>query len=249
MKIPKSHPRYESLRTRHKLLEGFKEGYVAYAGLIAQGRGEAFDYLLGERTVKEAIMAEKAAVAMLLLSKNPAISVNGNVAALVPKGVVRLSKLINAKIEVNLFHRTSKREILIERILKKNGAKEIFGVGKRSSERIPTVESMRGKIDEGGIGIADTVLVQLEDGDRTEALRKMDKDVIAIDLNPLSRTSQSATLTIVDNIVRAIPNMIEFANEMKGGDRGGMETLIKNFDNERNLNKIIRYMRSASLPQ
>ena len=31
---------------------------------------------------------------------------------------------------------------------------------------------------------ADTVLVPLEDGDRTEALVKMGKTVVAIDLNP-----------------------------------------------------------------
>lgn len=49
------------------------------------------------------------------------------------------------------------------------------------------------------------VLVPLEDGDRTEALRRMGKTVIAIDLNPLSRTSRAANITIVDNVIRAVP--------------------------------------------
>lgn len=247
MKIPKSHPRYESLKQRHKLLEGLKQGYVAEAGLIAHGRGEAFDYLLGERTTKEAMMAEKAAVAMLLLSKNPVISVNGNVAALVPKEIVRLSELINAKLEVNLFYRRLKREELIEEILMKNGAKEVFGVGKNNSEKIPNLDSMRGKIDKRGIWIADTVLIPLEDGDRTIALRKMGKNVIAIDLNPLSRTSKNASITIVDNIFRAIPNMIEFAKGMKSWDRKDSENLIENFNNKKNIDRTIRYMHSMPL--
>jgi len=117
MKIPKSHPRYESLVQRHLLLDGLKRGYVAEAGLIAHGRGEAFDYLLGERTIKEAKNAERAAVAMLLLSENPVISVNGNTIALTPEGIVEFARLINAKIEINLFYRTLKRERLIKEVL------------------------------------------------------------------------------------------------------------------------------------
>ncbi len=248
MKIPKSHPRYESLNYRNRLLEGLKQGYLAEAGLIAHGRGEAFDYLIGERTTKEAIDAEKVAVGMLLVSKNPVISVNGNVAALVPKGIVILSRLINAKLEVNLFYRTLKREELIKNVLMKNGAKEILGIGKSNSKRIPNLDSMRGRVDKNGIWSADAVLVPLEDGDRTEALRKMGKNVIAIDLNPLSRTSKNATVTIVDNIVRAIPNMIEFAKNMKMCNKEDLEELIKKFNNKKNLDKIIKYIRSGILP-
>jgi 4-phosphopantoate--beta-alanine ligase len=58
--------------------------------------------------------------------------------------------------------------------------------------------SDRRMVDPDGIYIADVVLVPLEDGDRTEALVKMGKKVIAIDLNPLSRTSQKASITIVE---------------------------------------------------
>ena len=248
MKISKSHPRYESLRNRHRLLEGFKQGYVAVAGLIAHGRGETFDYLIGERTSKQAKEAEKAAVAMLLLSNNPVISVNGNVAALVSREIVRLSRLTNSKIEVNLFYRTSRREVLIRDILRKYGAKYILGLGKDKSEKIPKLDSKRGKVDKRGIWIADAVLVPLEDGDRAEALGKMGKKVIAIDLNPLSRTSQSATIAIVDNIVRAIPDMIELAKKMKNWDRNDLEILIRNFDNKKNLDRTIRYMRSGTHP-
>ena len=43
MKIPKSHPRYESLAIREKLVRAWKAGIVVPEGLIAHGRGEAFD--------------------------------------------------------------------------------------------------------------------------------------------------------------------------------------------------------------
>jgi 4-phosphopantoate--beta-alanine ligase len=49
MKIPRSHPRRESLLVREKLANGFETGLVAREGLIAHGKGEAFDYLFGEK--------------------------------------------------------------------------------------------------------------------------------------------------------------------------------------------------------
>ena len=36
--------------TRERIEEGVREGVTSLAGLIAHGRGEAFDYLLGEKT-------------------------------------------------------------------------------------------------------------------------------------------------------------------------------------------------------
>ena len=73
--IPKSHPRAKSLLIREKLVNGFDNGLVAKEGLLAQGRGEAFDYLLGEKTGKAATNAIKAAAAQLLLAEMPVISV------------------------------------------------------------------------------------------------------------------------------------------------------------------------------
>ena len=50
MALPhKDHPRYKSLLAREKLVEA--SDVVAKQGLIAHGRGEAFDYLLGEQTL------------------------------------------------------------------------------------------------------------------------------------------------------------------------------------------------------
>ena len=52
--VPEDHPRYESLLTRHRIEAGVDRGITSKQGLIAEGRGEAFDYLLGERTIDSA---------------------------------------------------------------------------------------------------------------------------------------------------------------------------------------------------
>ena len=92
MNIPKSHPRYLSLQVREKLVDGFDKNLVAKEGLLAHGRGEAFDYLIGEKTTKSAKNAIKAAAYMLNQAQNSVISVNGNFAALCPKEIIQLAK-------------------------------------------------------------------------------------------------------------------------------------------------------------
>ncbi len=241
-KVSPRHPRAESLRTRERLVEGFKAGLVVPAGLAAHGRGEAFDYILGEQTTKHAQRAVEAAAAMLLLAKHPVISVNGNVVALVPAEIVKLAKAANAKIEVNLFHGSVRREAAIAKCLRKHGAKEVLGAGRKFSTRIKEVHSDRRKIDQRGIGAADVVLVPLEDGDRTEALKKLGKRVIAIDLNPMSRTAQAADVTIVDNIVRALPLMVKDAKRLSHGPKTRLHDVVRDFDNEANLGAMLEFM-------
>ncbi len=232
--IPKSHPRYESLKKREMLIKSFRRGIVAEAGLIAHGRGEAFDYLLGERTNPFAIEAEKAAVALMKISKSPVISVNGNVTALCAREVVKLSELLNAKIEVNLFYRTEKRIKLIEKEFLKYGYK-IYGT--KPDAKIPGIEHKRSLVFSGGIYSADTVLVPLEDGDRAKALKDMGKRVIAIDLNPLSRTSQVADITIVDELTRAIKEMIKIAKKDENG-----EEIFKNYNNKKTISDSLIFI-------
>ncbi|MEM3725745.1 MAG: 4-phosphopantoate--beta-alanine ligase [Candidatus Bathyarchaeia archaeon] len=245
--IPKDHPRAESLRIREKLIEHYNEGVVASAGLIAHGRGEAFDYLLGEKTTTPALKAIEAAAALLLTAKKPVISVNGNTAALTAKEIVKLSEVVNAKIEVNLFYRTPKRELAIKKLLEKAGAKEVLGVGENASARIPELGSERRRVDPRGILVADVVLVPLEDGDRTEALVKMGKKVIAVDLNPLSRTAQKATITIVDNVVRAMPKLVETAEKLKAQGNAKCREILRNFDNKQNLAESINLIKNRLL--
>lgn len=244
MWIPPGHPRRESLLIREKLVEGFKKGLVVPEGLIAHGRGECFDYLIGESTQPFADRAMNAAVAALLLAKHPVISVNGNTAALVPREVVELAREVNAKIEVNLFYRTREREEAIAKWLREHGAVEVLGVGEDASATIPELFSERRRVSPRGILVADVVLVPLEDGDRTEALRKMGKTVIAIDLNPLSRTSRAASITIVDNVVRAIPLMVEKAKVMKKMSRSELESVLREYDNNKTLQEALRHILS-----
>lgn len=240
MNIPSSHPRAKSLYTRELLVNGFRNGLVAPEGLIAHGRGEAFDYLLGEQTTKVARRAIKTACYALLLAKYPVISINGNVAALCTKEIIELSNITGAAIEVNLFYRSPERERVIQEELKKNGVKTILGISSRASARIPDLQSERRRVDPDGIYKADTLLVPLEDGDRTEALVNMGKRVITIDLNPLSRTAKAANITIVDNIVRAIPEMVIAAKNMKRTDESIMNKIIKGFDNKLNLAESLK---------
>ena len=237
--IPKSHPRAKSLLIREKLVTGFDKGLVAKEGLLAQGRGEAFDYLLGEKTNQAAKRAIKAAAAQLLQAQKPVISVNGNVAALCPKEIVRLSKQVKAKLEVNLFYTNEKRKQAIIKTLKKNGAKEILGTNSTNSTKLPGIDSARRIVDKDGIFAADVVVVPLEDGDRTMALRNAGKTVITFDLNPLSRTSQTANITIVDNVTRAIELLISQSKKLGKRNEKSLEKIISDFDNKKNLTENV----------
>jgi len=238
-KISSEHPRVESLRIRELLVEGFKAGLVVSEGLAAHGRGEAFDYIIGEKTAEQAKKAVEAAAAMLLTAKRPVISVNGNVAALVPDEVVKLADSIGAKLEVNLFNGSAEREARIAEYLREHSAKEVFGIGEKFSTRIEEIHSDRRKVDKRGIAAADVVLVPLEDGDRTEALKKIGKKVIAIDMNPMSRTARAADITIVDNIIRALPRLVMAVRRLSRFDRVRLHKIVDDFDNTKNLKAMV----------
>jgi len=232
MTVSRTHPRYESLVRRERLIDGFTSGIVCKAGLIAHGRGEAFDYLLGERTTPEAELAERMAASLLLDAEKPVISVNGNVAALCPESLVELSSEVGAPLEVNLFYRTEERVKMISEHLREAGAKEVLGVAPDAV--IPHLEHDRALCSKSGIFSADVILVPLEDGDRAQALRDMGKTTIVIDLNPLSRSSKTANVTIVDEVTRAIPNIIKHAKDLKENPSG------VRFDNAENLRSVIQ---------
>ena len=240
MLIPKTHPRAASLHIREKLVQGYKSGLVVEEGLMAHGRGEAFDYLIGEKTSKNALKAIKVAAATLLSARTPVISVNGNIAALCPKEIVQLAKTVNAKIEINLFYASEKRKKAIAKILKRNGAKEILGLDSKLSRKIPKLDSARRAVDKRGIFSADVVLVPLEDGDRAFALKKFGKKVITFDLNPLSRTARTADITIVDNVIRGMKILIEISKKLAKKK----DLRIENrFDNKKNLAQTILVMK------
>jgi 4-phosphopantoate--beta-alanine ligase len=155
---------------------------------------------------------------------------------------IRLAKEIPAKIEVNIFHRTKERmELLIDH-MEKEGAEGVLG--RDPDARIPGLSSDRALCTKIGIYDSDVILVPIEDGDRAKALAEMGKAVISIDLNPLSRTSKTATVSISDEMTRALENMIAFVKEMKGR-HDVIEETIKAFSNNSNRKEIVEEICSS----
>ncbi len=220
--IPDSHPRRASLLARQSLVEAAAEGLLADSAMIAHGRGEAFDYLLGEKTSDSARLAIREMAARLMASADPVISVNGNTVVLAGHDLIRVAAVVGCPIEVNLYYRTPERVVgLLTRLGEQaeevaNGpppdgwegdwSAAVYSVtllGSSPDDSISGLEGPRAVCCREGIGGADTVLVPLEDGDRCEALVALDKQVLVIDLNPLSRTAMTATVTVVDEVSRA----------------------------------------------
>jgi len=218
------------------------KGLVTQTGLISHGRGEAFDYLMGEKSLTPSLKAEQAAAAHLLRAKNPVVCVNGNAAALDPKNLIALAKEVPAKMEVNIFHRTEKRMELLIAFMEENGAHGVLG--RDPDARIPGLTSDRALCTKTGIFDSDVILVPIEDGDRAKALADMKKIVISIDLNPLSRTSKTATVSISDEMTRALENIIRFVREMRGKDDIIDET-ISSFSNESNRGEMVEEICSS----
>jgi len=360
--IPRDHPRYASLTAREKIVEGLRKGWVAEAGLTAHGRGEAFDYLLGETTPPPAREAIRAAAALLLTAERPVLSLNGNVVALAREEIAGLLAVLNraryiakgiasglspsrarkaarwlehpeikplmaefnnlqdqaavltrspltaltaqpsreaavatpdprrhpavaghrsdlsrqtcltaqhssaglgqpcrlAVAEVCLFHRTEARIAALVEAMAEVG---VAALGREPDDHIPGLSHARALCDSRGIGAADVVLVPLEDGDRAQALRDMGKQVITIDLNPLSRTARTAHITIVDELTRAVPRLtaevgrLAEAAGVAGGSEacegegrsGGPEAwqrIFEEFSNEANLAATLEFMRA-----
>lgn len=227
--IPDSHPRKISLLSRQRIVEATKKGLLADSAMIAHGRGEAFDYLLGERTSESAKLAIKESAARLIEAKNPVISVNGNTVVLAGRPLIRVAAALGCPIEVNIYYRTEERIEKLHSLLQRE--KEIISqerapenwngdwntaimsveiLGKEEDGRIQGLEGPRSICSSKGIENADVILVPLEDGDRCEALVNLGKQVLVVDLNPLSRTAKMATVTIVDEISRVAELLLDY---------------------------------------
>ena len=206
-----SHPRYQSLLSRHLLEQAAKQGMLADSALIAHGRGEAYDYLIGEKTSPNALQATNNALAHLIAGKKPVISLNGNTTALAGYELMKIAEYLQCPIEVNIFYRTEQRINALFGYLnsiKKEHSISINILGENPDTTIPGLKGPRAKCCTEGIYSSDVILVPLEDGDRCEALVAMGKTVIVVDLNPLSRSAKMASITIVDEISRVAKNML-----------------------------------------
>lgn len=239
MEISKDHPRYRSLVTRERMSRLVDEGIVAPTGLIAHGRGEAFDYLLGERTIPVADAAARVAAAHLLEASHPVISVNGNATGLCAEALISLARAIPARMEVNLFHYSTERVERVCRYLEAAGARDLLG--RRQESRLDGIASDRARCATEGTYQADVVLIPLEDGDRAGALARAGKVVLAIDLNPLSRTAAESSVAVVDELTRAVPNIERHVNELRDRPEE-RRALISDFNNARNLERMRKAM-------
>lgn len=226
--VPPDHPRYHSLMTRERIVAGLERGVTSIHGLIAHGRGEAFDYLLGEKTHSFAHRAISQAATVLLAARKPVISVNGNACALAADDLVALAEAAGAALEVNIFHTSPEREQAIAGMLREAGAAEVLLPGR--THAIAHIEHNRKWVHPEGILEADVVFVPLEDGDRCEALVKNGKSVITIDLNPLSRTARTAQVTLVDHLNRCLPLLVEETLRQKQNPQSAVE-----YDNQQVL--------------
>jgi len=255
--IPDSHPRKASLLARAKLTEAAAEGLLAESALIAHGRGEAFDYLLGEKTSESASLAIRETAARLLKAERAVISLNGNTTVLAGEQAIRAAAIIGCPVEVNIYYRTPERmEKLISTLenIRLKVANQDPPVGWDDSQwpeivnsvdilggdadgRIQGLEGPRAICSSRGIESADAVLVPLEDGDRCEALVALGKQVLVIDLNPLSRTARMAHVTIVDEVNRAMTELCIALSE---------KTQVSQWDNDRALRDALAIMAQAS---
>jgi 4-phosphopantoate--beta-alanine ligase len=127
--------------------------------------------------------------------------------------------------------------------LREHGAEDVRGFA--ADGRIPGLEHERAKVDADGIGAADVVLVPLEDGDRAEALAAMGKTELVVDLNPMSRSARAAAVPIVDNLIRAIPNVTEHARSLADADDGKLDAIVEGFDAEEALEAAERRIRDV----
>ena len=225
--VPTSHPRYQSLMVRERIVDGVQRGLTSPHGLLAHGRGEAFDYLIGERTQPFALEAITAAAALLLLAQHPVLSVNGNVAALMPEAMVQLAAAIGCPIEVNIFHASAAREQAIAAALRAGGAVQVLLP--EDGCVLPSLDSNRRRCHPDGIFKADVVFVPLEDGDRCAALVRTGKQVITIDLNPASRTARTATISIVDNLLRVLPLLTREVERLRGTSHRELQALRERY--------------------
>lgn len=234
--VDPSHPRYQSLMMRKRISEAGVKGMLADSALIAHGRGEAFDYLLGEQTIPSALEATREVAARLVRANKPVLSLNGNAIALAAREFLTIASQLGCPIEINIFYRTPQRmgALLAHlKLLNSDLGLDVEILGGIPDAKIPGLEGPRAACQKDGILEADAILVPLEDGDRCEALVAMGKDVLVIDLNPLSRSARRGTVAVVDEVSRVATNLIQLIPE---------KPEITNWDNDKGLQSALDHI-------
>ncbi|MCK4849384.1 MAG: DUF137 domain-containing protein, partial [Candidatus Heimdallarchaeota archaeon] len=75
-----------------------------------------------------------------------------------------------------------------------------------------------------------------------QALTHLKKEVISVDLNPLSRTSLTASVSITNNITRAAAEMVVIAKELKHLSRDELLIERSKYNNRKLLETALFYM-------
>ena len=232
--------------SRKRLTEAASRGMLAGSALIAHGRGEAFDYLLGERTSAPGRAAIRETAARLRAASRPVLSLNGNAVALAGADLLACAAALNCPVEINIYYRTPERMDALLAALEEMRAEAMAAhpdlpiaaveiLGAAPDARIPGLDGPRANCHAEGILSADALLVPLEDGDRCEALVGLGKTVCVIDLNPMSRTAKTACVTIVDELTRCVRLLLE---DLLSPDLVASE----NWRNEKNLEDSLQVM-------
>ena len=73
-------------------------------------------------------------------------------------------------------------------------------------------------------------------------LKRIGKKVIAVDLNPISRTAIWSDITIVDNIIRVLPEMIKFAERLKSFNNEQLKKILSYFNNKQNIQETLDFI-------
>ena len=146
--------------------------------------------------------------------------------------------------EVNIFHSSGDRELAIERHMREAGAEEVLMP--TTEAQLDYIESNRRFVHPEGILRADVVFVPLEDGDRCQALRRMGKEVVTVDLNPLSRTAQTASITIVDNVARAMPALIDAVRSLESEPDAAARQTLSEYRNDGTLGEAVECLRRGT---
>ena len=70
----------------------------------------------------------------------------------------------------------------------------------------------------------------------------MNKTVITVDLNPLSRTSIMSDISIIDNLIRVLPEMIKQSKNMSNFSSTDLHKVVTKFNNQKQLQSILKFM-------
>jgi len=224
--IPKDHPRYKSLVTREHLAECARTGIVSLEGLTSHGRGEAFDYLLGEKTSESALLAGKDCGGPAPHRKTPGAlrerqhrGACGTRNRASPEGKrgARRGQPLPPDTRTGTADRDGSSAMPVRTVFS--------GRSRSASSRSPTTGPFCRR---EGCLLPMSCLSRSKTATAARCSVGMGKKVIAIDLNPLSRTAKTATLTVVDEVTRALPEIAQACTALSDGKCRSLVAVMDN---------------------